>query len=153
MDKPYSVTFNLDAKILSVLYICWKYKFPLSFMLTFYEMYGEQSLFIFKAMACTKKITLNDNTFIKIIEESRNLNNQILKGISTNLKINTLTNKVKNGKKIEEIIPEKPVINITEFSEDYKKFISEYLVKNIKNIFSEKIELKLNTADLYAEIL
>ena len=84
--KPFSVTFKLDAKILAIIYICFKYKFPLSFLLSFYEMYGEQSLFILKAMACTKKISLSDNTFAKIIEESRLLYKQILSGISTNIK-------------------------------------------------------------------
>lgn len=150
--KPFSITFKLDAKILAIIYICYKYKFPLSFLLSFYEMYGEQSLFILKAMSCTKKISLSDNTFTKIINESRNLYKQILLGISTNIKRNKLISQVKNGKVITEVIPDCPEINTSEFSDDYKYFIEKYLVKNVKNLFSEEIELHLDTNDLYNEI-
>lgn len=150
--KPFSVTFRLDAKILAIIYICFRYKFPLSFMLSFYEMYGEQSLFILKAMSCAKKITLSDNTFAKIIEESRLLYKQILTGISINIKRNKLINQVKNGKLIDEIIPDCPEINLKEFSDEYKQFICQYLTKNVKNLFNEEIELMMDSKDLYDEI-
>ena len=149
--KP-SVTFKLDAKILAIIYICFKYKFPLSFLLSFYEMYGEQSLFILKAMACTKKISLSDNTFAKIIEESRLLYKQILSGISTNIKRNQLISQVKNGRLITEMIPNCPEISLCEFTDDYKQFIKQYLIKNVKNLFQEEIELMMNTTDLYCEL-
>lgn len=152
MSKPFSITFKLDAKILAIIYICFRYKFPLSFMLSFYEMYGEQSLFILKAMSCNKKINLNDTTFIKILQESKLLHKQILSGISTNLKRNNLINQVKNGRLITEMIPDCPEINLKEFSQEYSQFISNYLLKNVKNIFSEEIELMLDTIDLYEEI-
>ena len=145
--KPFSVTFKLDAKILAIIYICFKYKFPLSFLLSFYEMYGEQSLFILKAMACTKKISLSDNTFAKIIEESRLLYKQILSGISTNIKRNQLISQVKNGRLITEMIPNCPEISLCEFTDDYKQFIKQYLIKNVKNLFQEEIELMMNTTD------
>ena len=150
--KPFSVTFKLDAKILAIIYICFKYKFPLSFLLAFYEMYGEQSLFILKAMACTKKISLSDNTFAKIIEESRLLYKQILSGISTNIKRNQLISQVKNGRLITEMIPNCPEISLCEFTDDYKQFIKQYLIKNVKNLFQEEIELMMNTTDLYCEL-
>lgn len=150
--KPFSVTFKLDAKILAIIYICFKYKFPLSFLLSFYEMYGEQSLFILKAMACTKKISLSDNTFAKIIEESRLLYKQILRGISTNIKRNQLISQVKNGRLITEMIPNCPEISLCEFTDDYKQFIKQYLIKNVKNLFQEEIELMMNTTDLYCEL-
>ena len=150
--KPFSVTFKLDAKILAIIYICFKYKFPLSFLLSFYEMYGEQSLFILKAMACTKKISLSDNTCAKIIEESRLLYKQILSGISTNIKRNQLISQVKNGRLITEMIPNCPEINLCEFTDDYKQFIKQYLIKNVKNLFQEEIELMMNTTDLYCEL-
>lgn len=150
--KPFSVTFKLDAKILAIIYICFKYKFPLSFLLSFYEMYGEQSLFILKAMACTKKISLSDNTFAKIIEESRLLYKQILSGISTNIKRNQLISQVKNGRLITEMIPNCPEISLCEFTDDYKQFIKQYLIKNVKNLFQEEIELMMNTTDLYCEL-
>ena len=150
--KPFSITFKLDAKILAIIYICYKYKFPLSFLLSFYEMYGEQSLFILKAMSCTKKISLSDNTFAKIINESRALYKQILIGISVNLKRDKLISQVKNGKIITEVIPDCPEINTTGFSDDYKYFIEKYLIKNVKNLFREEIELVLDTNDLYNEI-
>ena len=150
--KPFSVTFKLDAKILAIIYICFKYKFPLSFLLSFYEMYGEQSLFILKAMACTKKISLSDNTFAKIIEESRLLYKQILSGISTNIKRTQLISQVKNGRLITEMIPNCPEISLCEFTDDYKQFIKQYLIKNVKNLFQEEIELMMNTTDLYCEL-
>lgn len=150
--KPFSVTFKLDAKILAIIYICFKYKFPLSFLLSFYEMYGEQSLFILKAMACTKKISLSDNTFAKIIEESRLLYKQILSGISTNIKRNQLISQVKNGRLITEMIPNCPEISLCEFTDDYKQFIKQYLIKNVKNLFQKEIELMMNTTDLYCEL-
>lgn len=152
MNKPFIAKFKIDAKLLAILFICYKYKFPLSFMLSFYEMYGEQSLFILKAMSCAKKISLNDNTFIKIIEESKLLHKQIIKGISTNIKRNQLIQQVKSGRLITEMIPDCPEIQSNLFSEDYKEFIEKYLLKNIKDIFKEEVELMMSTTDLYAEL-
>lgn len=150
--KPFSVTFKLDAKILAIIYICYKYKFPLSFLLSFYEMYGEQSLFILKAMSCTKKIALSDNTFAKIIEESRLLYKQIITGISINLKRNQLITQIKNGRLLTEIIPNCPEIDTKQFTEDYSQFINKYLLKNVNNLFKEEIELMMDTNDLYCEL-
>lgn len=150
--KPFSITFKLDAKILAIIYICYRYKFPLSFLLSFYEMYGEQSLFILKAMSCNKKINLNDNTFIKIIEESKLLHKQIISGISTNIKREKLISQVKNGKLIDEIIPDCPEIDYNLFSQDYVQFIKEYLLKNVVNLFTEQVELMMDSTDLYSEI-
>jgi len=151
--KPFSITFKLDSRILAIIYICYKFKFPLSFMLSFYEMYQEQTLFILKAMSCTKKISLNDAAFIKIIDESKALHRQILAGISTNLKRDRLINQVKNGRLIKEMIPDCPEIDTKEFSEDFAYFITNYLLKNVTNLFSEQIELHMDTTDLYCEIL
>lgn len=152
MDKQFEVNFKVDGKILALLFLCWKYKFPISYFLTFYEMYGAQSLFILKALACTKRITLNDNAFANIIEESRLLHKQILTGVSTNIKIKKLQSEVKAGKLIDEDIPEKPELNLDVFSEDYKDFITTYLIKNVDEIFTEHFVLKLNSRDLYQEI-
>lgn len=152
MNKPFIAKFKIDAKLLAILFICYKYKFPLSFMLSFYEMYGEQSLFILKAMSCVKKISLNDNTFIKILEESKLLHKQIIKGISTNIKRDQLIQQVKSGRLITEMIPDCPEIQSNLFSEDYKEFIEKYLLKNIKDIFKEEVELMMSTTDLYAEL-
>lgn len=153
MNKPFSIKFNLDARILALLYICYTYKFPASYMLSFYEMFGAQSLFILKAFSCTKRTPLPDNVFIKIIEESRLLHKQILAGISTNLKRKQLEIKVKSGKKIKEDIPEPPVIDVTKFTmEEYKDFIEEYLLKNIPDIFTDRPTLYLDSNDLYSEI-
>lgn len=152
MNKPFCVSFKIDAKLLALLYICWKYKFPISYFLSFYEMFGAESLFILKALACTKRITLNDNAFANLIEESRKFHKQILTGISTNLKIKQLEAQVKGGKLIDEDIPEKPEINLEEFSEEYQDFIKNYLMKNVDNIFSEQCNLKINTRDLYQNI-
>lgn len=152
MDKPFTITFTVDTKLLALLFICWKYKFPISYFLTFYEMYGAQSLFILKALACTKRITLNDNAFANIIEESKKLHQQILKGISTNIKINQLEAQLKLGKLIDEDIPEKPELNLEVFSEDYRTFITSYLSKNVADLFTQNYILEVNSRDLYDEI-
>lgn len=152
MEKQYSIKFKLDSIILALIYICYKYKFPASYMLSFYEMYGKQSLFILKAISCSKKVPLNDNTFIKIIEESKLLHKQILSGISTNIKIQNLTAQLKAGGKLKECIPEKPSLHLEEFSNDYKTFITDYLTQNMVELFTETPELKLNTSDLYCEM-
>lgn len=149
MKKPYEIEFKIDAKVLAIIYVCWKFKFPLSYFLSFYEMFGVQTLFILKAMACTKRITLNDNALANIIEESKKLHLQIIKGISTNIKIRQLEALVRGGNLIDEDIPEKPTIDLNEFSDDYRVFVEKYLLKNIKNIFAENVVLKLGTKELY----
>ena len=153
MKKPFSVQFKLDARILALLYICYTYKFPASYMLSFYEMFGAQSLFILKAFSCTKRTPLPDNVFIKIIEESRLLHKQILTGISTNIKRKQLETQVKSGKKIDGEIPELPVIDTSVFTmQEYKDFVEDYLLKNIPNVFTNNPTLYLDSEDLYSEI-
>lgn len=152
MDKQFSVKFKLDPIILALIYICYRYKFPAAMMLSFYEEFGKKSLFILKAMTCAKKISLNDNQFIKIIEESKLLHKQLLTGISINMKRNKLENMVKNGMKIKEQIPDRPHVDLTVFSDEYSEFIETYLQYNLDNMFSEEPALKLNTTDLYSEL-
>lgn len=152
MGKPFELSFKIDAKILAIIYICWKYKFPLSYFLSFYEMFGAQTLFILKAMSCTRRITLNDSAFANIIEESRALHKQILAGISTRIKIKQLEGLIKSGQLIDEDIPAQPEINLNAFSDDYKDFLSGYLLKNVDNIFSETMILKLGTKELYQQL-
>lgn len=149
MEKQYEVEFKVDAKILSIMYVCWRFKFPLAYFISFYEMYGAQTLFILKAMICTKRIALNDNALANLIEESKKLHHQILKGISTNIKIKQLERIVTSGGLIDEDIPERPELNLEEFSEEYKEFINNYLLKNVKNIFAENMVLCMDTKDLY----
>ena len=134
MSKIFSAKFKLNSKILAIIYICYKYKFPLSFMLSFYELYEDNALFIFKALNCSKKIKMNDNAFINALNESRLLYKQILKGVSD----------------IEQ--NETPTINLKEFSNDYKLFIEEYLLKNIDNIYSSTVKFQFSTNDLYKEV-
>ena len=74
---------------------------------------------------------------------------QIIKGISTNIKIRQLEALVRGGNLIDEDIPEKPTIDLNEFSDDYRIFVEKYLLKNIKNIFAENVVLKLGTKELY----
>jgi len=154
MEKPFEITFDVDAKALAILYVCWRYKLPAAYMLSFYEMYGAQALFILKAISCTinKKIPINDNVLIKVIEESRELHKQILSGITTNIKRRNLSSLVKYGKHIPEPIPDEPTLDYTKFSDDYKEFIVDYLLQNVKNLFKEEITLSLNTKDLYEEL-
>lgn len=152
MAKPFEVQFHVDAKILAIIYICWKYKYPLSYFMSFYEMFKEQTLFILKALSCTRRITLNDNAFASLIEESKKLHLQIIKGISTNLKIRQLEAQVKQGRLIDEDIPERPTIDTSEFSEEYAEFVNEYLLPNVKNIFTETLTLQLGTKELYQQL-
>ena len=152
MTKPFTVNFKLDPKILGIIYICYKYKFPASFLLTFYDFYGPEALYILKAMSCANKIKLTDNAFIKLIQESNLLHKQILTGISINIKRNKLINQVKSGRLINEMIPDCPVISLKDFSDDYAQFISQYLQKNVTNLFCERLELRLDSRDLYSEL-
>lgn len=152
MSKPFTINFKVDGDLLALLYICWKYKYPISYFLAFYELYNKTALFVLKALSCNKKIALNDNTFASLIEESRVLHNQIIAGISTNLKIKRLESQVRLGRLIDEDIPEKPTLNYKVFSEDYKEFVKDYLVKNVDNIFSETLTLHIGTKELYQNI-
>ena len=149
MTKSFSVNFEINAKLLALLYICYEYKFPLSFMLSFYEMYGDNSLFVLKAISCVKKIKITDSVLINAIEESRKLAKEIARGISVILKVKQLEN-IPLEKRVEPI-PEYPSIDVSLFTDSYKKFIENYLLINIDNIYDQKVNLKLNTRDLYEE--
>ena len=152
VDKPFKVTFKLDAIILAILYTCYRYKYPASYMLSFYEMYGRQALYILKVISCDKKSPINDSILLKIIEESRLLYKEIISGITVLKKIESLSYKVKNGVKIDEIIPDKPHIDTNKFSPEFKDFIENYLTKNISDVYSPEVELALDTKDLYYEM-
>lgn len=152
-DKLFSIKFKLTFDILAILYICYKNKFPAVYFITFYEKYGPQSLYVFKALACGKKMALNDNAFTKVIEESRLLQQEILRGISINIKREKLACILKNGGTLKEPIPDYPQINLTLFSEDYANFIENYLICNTSDIFSDEIQLWLDTKDLYEQLV
>lgn len=151
-DKPFSVKFKIDFKLLAILYVCYRYNFPIAYFISFYQMYGAQALFVLKALSCNKKISLNDATFLKIITDSKQLHTQIIEGVSTNIKIKQYDIAKRNGYKIKEERPEDPKLNLESFSDDYKGFIQKYLQKYITNIFSEVWELNYDTQDLYVEI-
>ena len=146
--KNYSFEFALNSKLLAVIYICYKYKFPMSIMLTLYEMFKDQSIFILKILSCTKKIKISDNELIKILDESRKLYLQIQKGISTRIKIK----KIKLGQ-LQEELPEEPTLNLEGFSIEFVNFIENYLLKNIEDIYAPIVKLELSTTDLYEEII
>lgn len=120
-DKTFIAYFELNSHILAIMYLCYRFKFPLSFMITFYENYKDGAFFVFKALACKKQIALNDLTFAKIIEESRALYKQIL---------------------VKDIKAEC-------FSEKYREFIEDYLLKLIPNIYDETVMLKMDASTLY----
>ena len=149
VTKPFSAQFKLNAKLLTMIYICYEYKFPLSFMLSFYELYGDNSIFALKALTCSRKIKLTDSGLMKILDESRILYNQIIKGIPTIIKIEQLTRNNKNN----DPIPEYPQIDLTPFSEDYKNFLQYYLLENIQDIYSPIVKLKMSTDDIYKELI
>lgn len=153
MSKPFCTKFKLNSKLLAVIYICYQYKFPLCFMLSFYEMYGDNSLFALKALSCSKKISLNDVTFAKIIEESRALYKQILTGESALIEIEKSQKLNRNNDEVDiDSLPVLPVIDTSGFSEDYRNFVNSYLLKNINNIYSPEVELMMSTEDLYQEL-
>lgn len=148
MDKQYSFKFELNSKLLSILYLCYKYNFPLSYMLSLYESFNDKSLFVFKALACKKKVALNDNTFVKILQQSRQLYKQILKGVSTLIEIDKI--KRENVFRQEKLpIPQFPSIDYSEFNDDYSKFIRNYLLVNIKDIYAQEVELMLTSRELH----
>lgn len=165
MDKIFSTEFELDDKKLLVLYMCYKFKFPASYMLSFYELYEEKSLFTLKALACTKDIKLTDQSITKMLEESRKLYKQILRGRSIRNEIKE--SKIKLKKEIEKArlldldlnmvslpaVPEEPTINTEDFSPEYKDFLENYLLRNVEDIFSPIVKLALSTTDLYEELM
>lgn len=148
-EKPFSTRFKIDAKILTLIYICYEYKFPLCFMLSFYELYGDNSIFALKALTCSRKIKLTDSGLMKILDESRLLYKQIVEGMSTIIKIN----KLKAYNKDNEEIPELPKINFEVFSNEYKNFLQNYLLENINDIFAPVVKLKMSSDDLYRELM
>lgn len=135
MTKIFATEFKLNSKILSIIYLCYKYEFPISIMLSFYEMYEDNALFVFKTLSCAKKSKINDNILINVLNESRILLKQIQQGI-TSLEKN-----------------EEPKLNLADFSNEYRIFIQDYLLKNIENIYEPIIKFKFNTSDLYKEVV
>lgn len=149
-EKVFSTKFKLDSKMLALIYFCYQHKFPLCFMLSFYELYGDTSLFALKALSCNKRIKITDNNIIKILQESQKLYKQIITGVSTLLKIKELSSMEENKRKEE--MPEKPHIDTSVFSEDFRNFVEGYLLKNIDDIYAPKVKLNFNTEDLYEEL-
>lgn len=137
MSKIFSTQFKLDAKMIAIIYLCYEYKFPLAFMLSFYEMYGDNSLFALKALSCAKKISLSDNTLIKIIDESRLLYDQI----------------VFNRNKLTEHSDFEPTIDYNKFTLSFGRFIQNYLEQNIENLYEPIVKLRLDSRDLYEELI
>ena len=125
-NKAYKLKFALNAKLLAIIYLCYKYNFPLSYMIAFYELYGDKSLFVFKALACNKKIALNDSTFEKILNESRKLYKQILRGSYSRIERNNTIYYNKNSTK-KKPVPNIEHINPDAFCDKYKEFIESYL--------------------------
>lgn len=150
-EKAYKVRFELSSKLLAIMFICYRYNFPISFMLTFYENYKDFSLFVFKALSCNKKIPLNDSAFHKVLEESKLLYKQILRGASSRIERNQIINYNKCAS-FKKPVPNLQHINPNDFSDKYKEFIEQYLLVNIKDIYAEEVELKLSAIDLYEGI-
>ena len=148
MNKLYSVEFTLNAKLLAIIYICYKYKFPLQFMLSFYEMYGDGSLFALKALTCSKRMTMSDAELVKILDESRRLYKQIQNGISINRK----RKQIELGY-LKEEMPELPKIELLGFSVSYSEFIEKYLLVNIEDIYAPQVKLKMSSDDIYSELI
>lgn len=138
----FKTRFKLNSKLIAIIFICYKYKYPLAYFLTLYEMYKEASLFAFKAFSCNKKIELSNKTFIQILEESRDLYHQILAGQSMIIKM--------KNEKSDTIV--EPKIDVTQFSPEFRFFIENYLLKNMSNIFDEEVELTMTSDELYSEI-
>lgn len=147
--KLYSAKFRLNSKILALMYICWYYNYPTTVLLTFYETYKDMSLFALKALSTCKKIKLTDNTFVKILQESATLYGQIIKGATSKIKRNQLL--VYNQK--NEEIPAEPSLDLNVFSDDYKRFITEYLMENIDDLFVPEVKLNISSEDLYSEMI
>lgn len=147
-EKIYTVDFELNAKLLAILYICYKYNFPLQFLLSFYELYGDASLFALKALSCYKKLALTDNDMVKILEESRRLFLQIQKRVTIKNKIKEIERQGGNYDK-----PELPKLDLICFSVPYSQFIENYLLKNVEDLYSVPIRLRMSSGDLYQEIL
>lgn len=146
-NKIYTVEFTLNAKLLAIIFICYKYKFPLQFMLSFYELYGDSSLFALKALTCSRKTKLTDSELVDIVEQSRRLYTQIQQGISINIKRKKILNGI-----LEEELPDPPCIDHIGFSVEYDEFINNYLLQNIEDIYAPTTKLKMSSEDIYTEL-
>ncbi len=140
MNKIYATEFKLSAKMLAIINMCYIYKFPASIMLTFYELYGDNTFFALKALTCARKLDLTDTTLVKIIDES----NLLYKQIQEQIRRIDLA-KSKN----ESYTPE---LNLNKFSNNYRSFIEDYLLENIENLYTPMVKLKLSSDDLYREL-
>lgn len=158
MDKIFVTEFELDAKKLALIYICYQYKFPLCFMLSFYEMWSDSSLFALKALTCTKKSKLTDTSLMKALDESSSLYKQILKGTNTIRRIKETKdkiNKINQKSSAEPLpeIPEYPKLTLHNFSPSFKKFVTDYLLVNVEDIYSPVIKLRFSSDDVYKEMM
>lgn len=118
--KSLEIKFELNIYLLTLLYLCFTYNISLDMLLALYEQYGKQSLFVFKALACKKNISISDKQFTGFMDESKRLYRQILK---------------------HNII-------LYDYTHSYQLFI-KWLNTAIEDIYAEQVKLKVDYTDLY----
>ena len=151
-DRPYSIYLELNPKLLTILYMCYTFELPLSLMISLYSSYGEMALFVFKILAHMKVIKLTDNDFTRVLTCSRSLYKHILNMNRVKIDRERIIqdNKTRTNKKE---VPSLPTMNLDEYTESYRNFITNYLLENIVDIYAPEVELKLNTVELHQGII
>jgi hypothetical protein len=144
--NTFKLKFELCPCIIASIFFCYKFKYPIAVAISFYETFGEQALFAYRAVTSLKTVTLNSQLFSRVLNESKLLYQEVLKGVAKIIELE------KNGK-VDKSSPDYPKIDLELFSQDFKDFIKLYLLKNIDNIYAEKVELSVTTEQMYEHLL
>lgn len=118
--KSLEVMFELNIYLITLLYLCFTYNISLDMLLALYEQFGKQSLFVFKALACKKNVSISDKQFAGFIQESKRLYRQILR---------------------HNIV-------LYDYTHSFQLFI-KWLNTAIEDIYAEKVKLRIDYTDLY----
>ena len=119
-EKPLEITFELNPFLLTMLYVCQTYNLSMDLILSLYEKYEKDCLFIFKIMICKKNINLSDKQLLKVLNDCKILYRQILRRS----------------------------IVVYDYDLNFQNFI-KWLTINVKDLFEEEVTLKLSYQDLY----
>lgn len=144
--NTFKARFEICPCIIASIFFCYKFNYPLGIAIAFYEEFGKQALFAYRAVTSIKQVSMNSQLFTRILNESKLLYQEILKGSAKIIELE------KQGI-VDKESPEYPKINLELFSQDFSDFIKLYLLRYIDNIFAEEVELSISTEQMYEHLL
>ena len=144
--STFKAKFEICPCIIASIFFCYKFNYPLAIAIAFYEEFGEQALFAYRAITSIKTVSLNSQLFTRIFNESKLLYQEILRGSAKIIELEQQGVVDKNS-------PDYPKIDLELFSQDFKEFIKLYLLKHIDNIYAEEVELSMTTEQMYEHLL